>query len=803
MKKFLKYFLIFLFSISFFSYADSPENIRRHEARLQNHKNLSSADLQKIVKVLREYYIREKKDNELEKMNSLLLRVFSRTERQQELLKLLLELENISCKTAGNIPTAEERSRLNSLIMHLKEFRWYERNIARSLSYLGIARCYFLLRDYRMVIHSVNQDIELQKELDAKAAREGRKENSPLPALLFLSGCSFQYLAEAEQDRNEKIMLAAQAMDAYYLLVTEYSGSDMAQDALSRYENCRLALEQLTKKSFRSLAGFQFKNAEGSSRIPSNVLLMIKSGNYRQAMEVLERELKTSSGNAAPSVYLKALAEVSARQNNTEKCRFYLDELKKYSGSLFKESILLCANIFHDSLPENTVRLYEQYLLLFPKQSNVPQVKWNLAEVKFDLLNQRLAAGQAAPVVVSEATAEILKLCEEALDGTDQKEKRAYLCSRIGDLHFLRKDFLKAVEFYRQVPEKTIPENRLRLAKALYYSAISRTPPDQEILAEATGLLRGRTTAANEIRLCVKIEEALNHKKKAAELLLELAGRKNNRSSLADLAKAAALFLEAGENKNAAALLSEFRNYDSRDIVKMQFRLGVDLMKRRQYREASLFLRTALKHHAHFTDKELMFLIENLYDAKGPGAQDAWHIAFNAGRLFETVRTTAANRKLLANMRLKTAVAAMKLKNYPTALSLCDTALEENSSILYLPAKQTKAQVYMNMKEYALARYELTDIALFAARGNLTGIFLKTKQEIAKTYEFEKNMKQALTVLDGLLIPLKRDLENQPVKLPGIYAAILNQAKGYAEQMKDDALLADYNRIARYIQNKN
>ena len=64
----------------------------------------------------------------------------------------------------------------------------------------------------------------------------------------------------------------------------------------------------------------------------------------------------------------------------------------------------------------------------------------------------------------------------------------------------------------------------------------------------------------------------------------------------------------------------------------------------------------------------------------------------------------------------------------------------------------------MNMKEYALARYELTDIALFAARGNLTGIFLKTKQEIAKTYEFEKNMKQALTVLDGLLIPLKRHL---------------------------------------------
>ncbi|MEI3004598.1 MAG: hypothetical protein V8T87_08240 [Victivallales bacterium] len=163
-----------------------------------------------------------------------------------------------------------------------------------------------------MVIHSVNQDIELQKELDAKAAREGRKENSPLPALLFLSGAVFNIWRKRNRI-GMKVMLAAQAMDAYYLLVTEYSGSDMAQDALSRYENCRLALEQLTKKSFRSLAGFQFKNAEGSSRIPSNVLLMVKSGNYRQAMEVLERELKTSSGNAAPSVYLKALAEVSAR----------------------------------------------------------------------------------------------------------------------------------------------------------------------------------------------------------------------------------------------------------------------------------------------------------------------------------------------------------------------------------------------------------------------------------------------------------------------------------------------------------
>ena len=803
MKKYLKYFLICLSSISLFSYADSPENIRQYEARLQDYKNLSSAELQKIIRILREYYIREKKDSRLEKMNSLLLRAFTRTERQKELLNILLEIENISCKIAGNIPGAEERSQLKSLIMRLKEFRWYERNIARSLSYLGIARCYFLLRDYRMVIHSVNLDIELQKELNAKATREGRKENSPFPALLFLAGCSFQYLAETEQDKNEKIILVAQAMDAYYLLVTEYSSSDMAQDALSRYENCRLELEQLTKKSFRSLAEFQFKNVERISRIPSNVMLMIKSGNYRQAIEVLERELRTFRGDADPSIYLKALAEVSARLNNMEKCRSYLDKLEKHSRSLFEEAILLCANIFHDSLPENTVRLYEQYLLYFPKQSNVPQVKWNLAEVKFNLLNKRLTTGKMAPKKVSEATEEILKLCEEALTGIVQKEKRAYLCSRIGDLYFLRKDFLKATEFYRQVPEKTIPENRFRLAKALYYSAISRSSPDQEMLAEAITLLPDKTTVDNEIRLCAKIEEARNQKKKAAELLLELAGRKNSRNSLADLAKAAALFLEAGENKSAVALLSEFRNYDSRDIVKMQFRLGMELMKRRQYREASSLLRTALKYDTHFTDKELMFLIENLYDAKGPGAQEAWHIAFSAGRLFETVRNTATDQKLLANMRLKTAVAAMKLKNYPTALSLCDTVLEGNSSILYLPAKQTKAHIYMNMKEYALARYELTDIALFAARGNLTGIFLKTKQDIAQTYEFEKNMKQALAVLDGLLIPLKSDSENLPVEQPEIYAAILNQAKEYAEQMKDDVLLADYNRIALYIQNKN
>lgn len=235
----------------------------------------------------------------------------------------------------------------------------------------------------------------------------------------------------------------------------------------------------------------------------------------------------------------------------------------------------------------------------------------------------------------------------------------------------------------------------------------------------------------------------------------------------------------------------------------MQFRLGVDLIKRRQYREGAMFLRIALKHNDLFTDKELMFLIENLYDAKGAGAQDAWHIAFNTGRLFETVRHTTMDRKLIANMRLKTAVAAMKLKNYPTALSLCDTVLEGNNTILYLPAKQTKVEVYMNMKEYALARYELTDIALFAARSNLTGIFLKTKLDIARSYEFEKNFKQALFVLDTLLIPLKQDLENHPVKQLEVYMSILNQAKKYAEQMKDEVLLADYARITAYIQNRN
>lgn len=522
MKKYLKSFLISLFFVSHLCYGVSPETIRQYEIKLQNYKNLSSTELQQIIRTLREYYIHEKKNNALEWMNSLLLRAFSQTEREKELLNLLLELENIACKIAGNTPTATERSKLNSLIRHLKEFRWYERNIARSLSYLGIARCYFLLQDYRMVIHSVNQDIALQKELDAKASREGRKENSPVPALLFLSGCSFQHLSDATQDKNEKIILTAQAMDAYYLLVTKYSSSDMARDALSRYENCRFTMEQLTKKSFKSLAGFQFKNKKKHTSVSPNIILMIKSGNYRQAMDVLERELKTLGHNADSAVYLKVLAEVSARQNNIAKCHFYLEELKKYSSDLFEESILLCATIFHDSSPDNTVKLYEQYLQLFPKQPNVPHIKWNLAEVKFNLLNKKITAGKTTRTEISGATAEILKLYEETLNGIEQMKQRAYLCSRIGDLHFLRKDYLQAVNFYRQVPVKIIPENRFRLVESLYYNAISQTPTNQKTLSEAAALL-GKTITAPEIRLSAKIKEAQNQKKKAAEMLMELA----------------------------------------------------------------------------------------------------------------------------------------------------------------------------------------------------------------------------------------------------------------------------------------
>jgi len=794
-------YLLLIFPFCLYSVEDSE--IIKYEDLVSHASVISSEELHHAVKKLREFYIQKKDSNKLKMLNQKLAESFSKNARQKELLYLLFTLEDISYRLGAKSPDSKDRERITEIIEQLKKLRWYERDVNRSMSYIAIARAYYLLKDYQMAIAAAGNDVSLQLELDKKAQKEGKIGNSPRVAFLFLIGMSNQALADQENELSRKKRFLSRALEAYYSLVTEYPSYEMAIDARSRYEYCRLNLEKISGGKIISLANFTLKTSRKKTGIPPNIQIMVRSGNYSDAIAALKREISIFSPENVSLEYFTLLTELCARIKNYEEMNSYLCMVEKYSGSDKSspfESTIICAKIVRGDNLSESIRLCELCIQKYPRHKDIPYVKWMLAEDKFNLLKKRPVKDFQQQLSVKGN--EIANLYIEVLSIVANVKKQYYIAISLADLYHAMQNYSEAGKYYAlglNFSNERKGKIAMKLSACLYAASLSKTPADRELLRKARQVLKENETYLSDqpetILLQSKIYEAEGNKKVAADQLLQVIKiykeRGKNTSFLQS--KMITLFYESGDKEKAMTLLKEMSSSNSHDISRTQFQIGKDLMKHNRIKEASYFFHQVLIAQDVLSVKELMFLVDRLFNAKGNAGIPAWQVAFRAGKKLENQQIL--DKKSSGNIRLKTATSAMLLKNYSTALELADRVLKSDIAELYLPAKMIKAKSFMSMKKYELARYELTAIALVAARKNLRTTFLQTKIMIAETFARENNTKRALQTLDSLLLPLKIANQHSHEKLPEIYKTIIKTAEYYAEKMENFSQLQEYKKL--------
>lgn len=765
--------------------------------------NSEKAKFKSAIDYLRSYYIVKKEDVKLTALNHRIEEITQVKERNKALFDLLMDLENISCRLSGNKPDEKTGNHIRDVIYRLNEFRWGERDLARALSYVAVGRAYYLLGDYRQALQSSMVDPELFLALDKKFAEQNNREASPLAALLFLSGNCNQSLAEETGNRQDKIKFFGTAATCYYRFVANYPASPSANDAIVKYGRCRADLKETSGEEIVSIDKLK-STVSGSDKLPGSITMLIQSGNYSQAIETLDKECKSRQRQASYPVYALCLAECYAQEGRGKPCMALLNELleKNSTDAGLADGMLRCAGILRDrKLDAAALNLYQLFLTRYPNHPGAGNAVCAVAEYQLKKLRELYADNKSTGKDLKTCATEAVRLFNLAGEKFKSPRQQYFLVLGRAEANFLSDDFDAAANDYRralQTPELDKTETAgtaLNLARALYYHAVSVKPADQAELTRAEkviaeyhlldndGVKITSEATADAFRLAAMIKDQSGKKEEAGQLLMNLLNNytyAGQEQKVKDMVMATAIFHETDNTAQATELLQRLAAFQSGDINEIRFKVGKDLFERGKHLEAVKIFDTLLKEGKTLSSDKLIWLLEKLSNLDEFDAENAWRIAFKAGRLLEGRDDVNADDWSL--IRLKTASAAIKLKDYPTALAVIEMARGDKNTMVELPARFLKAEALSDMANYAKANAELAEIALIAGRMEQYGLFLRAKYMICKNLIACNEKPSALMLIDNLLLPLKKSEEGmtKTTALPEIYQDILLMAAGAA-----------------------
>ena len=779
----------------------SKEQVQRYEKLIENSdKNTDGSRTREAVKYLRSYYIAQDNQEKLLWLNKKIAEFIPLEGRNKKLVKLLLKLEGISYKLSGK-PDKKTSEEINRIINELHEFRWGERDLARALSYVAIGRSYFLLGEYKKALQNSLVDPELFGALDKKFAQAKDSASSPLASLLFLKGNCYQALAGQAQVETDKIKFLGKALVSYYRLINNYRSSAVINDALSRYETCRRQIEKVSTNKITSFERLK-NDMLGKQRVlPSNISMLIKTGCYRDAIKILEKECQSQANLASYPLYAACLAKCYAMESRSSDCERLLQKLLKNHKDYPKlpETILQCAAILSQNQHDKSaIAFYKIILSDFKNYKGIGAAALGLA--RYNLKTIRQGKVNLGKTKITEETIALFDMAEKRL--TSNKHK-FYPLQGKAEAYFSAGNYAKAADEYgkllklKGLDKEQKDEVALNLCKSVYFQAIAANPVSQKLLSSAAAIIKKykltdlngvdyvTDCAESALFLSARINEKQGNKKKAAEILLKLCDLSSNtKRNVNNMISAATLLCEVNDFSKADKVLEKLSSYQSKNITNIRLKIAASLLSKKQNRKAFSMILTALKK-GKLSTTQLQWILENCYDAKGEYALKGWYIALKAGIMLDGVDSIKKNPKLCNMIRLKTASAAMKLKNYPTALASVDMVINSDESSLWLPARFIKADILVKWNNISKANQILSETALMASRAGKQALFLKAKYEICKNCLTLGDRSVAKSIIDNLLLPLKSQSSKNSKKmnsLPKIYEAMISLAFDVSEQ---------------------
>ena len=764
----------------------SDEDAKRYEHLLdQTDGELNISKKRKLAKLLRSYYLSRGDQEKMLWLNRKIASFSNIRGHNRKLFDLLLELVNISLKLTGP-PGEKDKKRIKALIEQLREFRWGERDLARALSYVAIGRAHFLLGEYDAALKESMCDPLLFGALDKNFDARGDKGSSPLVSLLFLTGNCNQALAENTSNKKDKVSCLGKALVSYYTLVKGYPQSSVAADSLSRYRQCARQLQDLTGTKIASLKLPEKQRLHSSQNLPSNIVMLMRTGNYDRAATLLEQELQAQSPKKLPPLFAVSLALCYAHESKSEDCMKILKQLMEQQPEYQRlpDALLRCAAIFRQNKhPETAQKVYRLILEKYKNSESSRTAAFALAIYS----TRKLREAQLSGRVVSPGIKQALALYDSA---GDSNKRKFHISQGKAELYFLAKRFGDSANEYNKLltlPGISSEQKRgtaLNYARALYFQAVSTAPVSLKLLDKAENILKSHKLVdiANKdslteagTYLLSEIYDKQNKQQEAAKWFMiaaDLSSAPENNT--ARLLRAATLFCTASNFDKANEILDRISKEHSRDGVGLRLKMAKELLARRQNKQAFSLIFKAMSGDKKLLPSQLQWVLENCHGASGDYAQQGWYLALKAGRILTGSQNIQKNVKLTNAIRLKTAQAAMKLKNYPTALANVDMVIDSDDPALWMTARFLKADILTVRNDTRGANRILTEAALMASKSGNQSLFLMAKYKIGKNKLALGDRNGAKAIIDNLLLPLNHRKKSKGAEsIPKVYEDII------------------------------
>ncbi len=474
------------------------EQVLKYENLLEkSDKNTDSSKTNEAIKYLRNHYIAQNNQGKLLWLNKKIAEFIPLEGRNKKLVKLLLKLEGLSFKLSGKVDKKTSQ-KIHDIIDELHEFRWGGRDLARALSYIAIGRSYFLLGEYKKALDNSLVDPELFGALDNKFTKAKDSASSPLVSLLFLTGNCYQALAEQTKAKDKKIKFLGKALVSYYSLINNYRSSAMLSDALSRYEECRREIEKVSSIKITSLETLKNRTLGKSRVLPSNITMLIKTGNYKDAIEILQKECQSQEGLESYPLYATCLAKCYAIESRASDCEKLLKKLVKGHKNYSKlpEKILQCAIVLsQNKCDKSAIVLYKIILNDFSKYNGVGAAALGLAGYNSKTIRKICSRRKfnLEKMKIIKDTIQLYDLAEKKLSSNRQK---FYPIQGKAEIYFLTGNYGKAANEYGNVlklqglDEYQKNEAALNLCKSIYFQAISTRPVSKKLLSNAANMIK-------------------------------------------------------------------------------------------------------------------------------------------------------------------------------------------------------------------------------------------------------------------------------------------------------------------------
>ncbi|MDD5727975.1 MAG: hypothetical protein PHV59_05355, partial [Victivallales bacterium] len=661
-----------------------------------------------------------------------------------------------------------------------------ERDLARALSYVAIGRAYFLLGEYDAALKESMCDPLLFGALDKNFDARGDKESSPLAPLLFLTGNCNQALAENTSNKKDKVSCLGKALVSYYTLVKNYPQSSVAADSLSRYRQCARQLQELTGTKIASLELPEKQRSHSSQSLPSNIAMLMRTGNYDRAATLLEQELQAQSPKLPP-LFAVSLALCYAHESKSEDCMKILKQLMEQHPEYQRlpDALLRCAAIFRQNKhPETAEKVYRLVLEKYPNSESSGTAAFALAIYSTRKLREAQFSGRmVSPGQIKQA----LALYDSA---GDSNKRRFHISQGKAELYFLAKRFGDAANEYNKllalpgISSEQKKGTALNYARALYFQTASTAPISPKLLDKAENVLKSHKliditnkdslTEAGTYLLAETYDKQ-NRQQEAAKWFMIAADLSNApENNTARLLRAATLFCAAGDFDKTNEILDKISKEHSQDGVGLRLKMAKELLARRQNKQAFSLITKAMSGDKKLLPSQLQWVLENCHDASGDYAQQGWYLALKAGRILTGSQNIQKNVKLTNAIRLKTAQAAMKLKNYPTALANVDMVIDSDDPALWMTARFLKADILTVQNDTRGANRILTEAALMASKSGNRSLFLMAKYKIGKNKLALGDRNGAKAITDNLLLPLNHRKEGKGTEsIPKVYEDII------------------------------